>query len=143
MYVLILLLVGPSIKFMLRGQTYLNNTVVLITDIGEDTNALLCVTDRSDCCSSPNGEFYYPDNTAVGFSNTNPLYRNRGPQVVRLNRRTNTLSPTGVYRCEIPDSSGRMQNIYINVIGEVNTLYQQASCTCNVFQPLLNISLLS
>ena len=102
---------------MLRGKTYLNNTIVLMSDIGETDNALLCMTDRTDCCSSPVGEFYYPDNTAVGFSSTNSLYRNRDTQVVRLNRKNNALSPTGVYRCEIPDSSGRMQNIYINIIG--------------------------
>ena len=108
---------GPSVRFMLRGKTYLNNTIVLMSDIGETDNALLCMTDRTDCCSNPVGEFYYPDNTAVGFSSTNSLYRTRGPQVVRFNRRNNDFSPTGVYRCQIPDSIGRMQNIYINIIG--------------------------
>ena len=104
---------------MLDGITYLNNTIVLITDIGEDNDALLCMTVKSDCCrSSAVGEFYYPNNnTAVGYSQVNSLYRNRDTQVVRLNRRNNALSPTGVYRCQIPDSSGRMQNIYINIIG--------------------------
>ena len=106
---------------MLGDRTYLNNTIVLITDIGEGDNALLCMTDSPDCCKPPNGntrqgEFYYPDNSAVGYSFTNSLYRNRGPQVVRLNRRNNALSPTGVYRCQIPDSIGIMQNIYITII---------------------------
>ena len=111
--------VGLSLKFMLGGKTYLNNTIVLMSDIGEDNNALLCMTDKSDCCSNPIGEFYYPNNSAVGYSQENLLYRNRGPQVVRLNRRNNDLSPTGVYRCQIPDSSGSMQSIYINIIGEI------------------------
>ena len=104
-------------EFTLRGQTYLNNSFVLIHDIGEGDDALLCMTDRSDCCRKPNGEFYYPDSSAVGFSDTNSLYRNRGPQVVRLNRRNDVLSPTGIYRCNIPDSSGINQNIYINITG--------------------------
>ena len=105
---------------MLSGQTYLNNSIVAIIDIGEEDNALLCMTDDPGCCNIENnkgGEFYYPNNSAVSYSTTNSLYRNRGPQVVRLNRRNDTLSPTGRYRCEIPDSTGEKQNIYINITG--------------------------
>ena len=80
------------------------------------------MTDDPYCCRPPNGtkaqgEFYRPDNTAVGFSSTNSLYRNRGAQVVRLNRRNDDLSPTGVYRCEIPDFTGMNQRLYINIAG--------------------------
>ena len=101
---------------MLRGKTYVDGDIILIIDIGEGDDALLCLTDRADCCSNPNGEFYYPSGSAVGYSSTNSLYRNRGSQVVRLNRRDNTLSPVGRYRCEIPDSSGTTQRIYINIL---------------------------
>ena len=106
---------------MLRNQTYLNNSIVAINDIGEGDNALLCLTDKPDCCKSPNGplqgEFYYPNSSAVGHPNKDTLYRNRGPQVVRLNRRNDVLSPTGVYRCEIPDLSGMNRSLYINITG--------------------------
>ena len=111
---------GIKVKFILRNQTYLNNSIVAINDIGVGYNALLCVTDKPDCCNIQDnkmGEFYYPNNTAVGYSEINSLYRNRGPQVVRLNRRNDTFSPTGVYRCEIPDFIGMNQNIYINLTG--------------------------
>ena len=110
-----------SVKFMLHGQTYLNNSIVAINDIGEgDTNALLCVTDNPDCCKPPNGntvqgEFYYPNNTVVRFNVTDPWYRHRGPQVVRLNRKNDVLSPTGVYRCEIPDSTGMDRSVFIHI----------------------------
>ena len=112
----------PSLKFLLRNQTYLNNSLVALNDIGEGDNALLCMTDKPDCCKPTNGplqgEFYNPNNTLVRTrAGGDALYRNRGPQVVRLNRRNNVLSPTGIYRCEIPDSSGRIRNIYINVTG--------------------------
>ena len=114
--------VAILINFVLRGRKYLNNSVVAINDIGEGDNALLCVTDKPYCCKPPygpqyEGEFYYPNNSAVGFSSTNSLYRDRGPQVVRLNRRNNVLSLTGIHRCEIPDSTGMNQNIYINITG--------------------------
>ena len=111
-------ILDSSVKFILHKQIYLNNSVVAINDIGEGDDALLCVTDKPDCCDIQDnkmGEFYYPDNTAVGYSNTNSLSRNRGTKVVRLNRRNNVLSPTGIYRCEVPDSTGTNRNIYINI----------------------------
>ena len=101
---------------MLHGKTYVDGDIILITDIREGDDALLCLTDREDCCSILNGEFYYPNGDPGGFSSTNSLYRNRGSQVVRLNRRDNPLSPVGRYRCEIPDSSGTTQRIYINIL---------------------------
>ena len=109
-----------QLKFMLGGQTYLNNSVVSINDIGEGDNALLCVTDNPDCCFvNKMGDLFYPNNSVVGYSSINSLYRNRGQQMVRLNRRNDVLLPTvlGAYRCEIPDSGGRMQNIYIYIKG--------------------------
>ena len=47
------------------------------------------------------------NNAGQGF------YRNRGDQLIRLNRRQGATSPTGRYRCEIPDASGEIQNLYI------------------------------
>ena len=105
---------------MLRNQTYLNNSIFAINDIGEGENALLCVTDYPDCCKPPNGntsqgEFYYPNNDKVRFNVTDPWYRDRGPQVVRLNKKNDVLSPTGVYRCEILDYAGMDRSIFINI----------------------------
>ena len=122
-----------SLKFMLRNQTYLNNSIVAINDIGEGDSALLCVTDKPDCCKPPDGtaqgEFYYPNRSAVSPGNTNPLYKNRGPQVVRLNRKINVLSPTGVYRCEIPDTNGMNGILYINIINTAGLKMSPTYCT--------------
>ena len=63
------------------------------------------------------GEWYFPNNGSavrVGGSRDS-IYRNRGPSVVRLNRRNNATMPTGVFRCEIPDASGTSQIIYLGV----------------------------
>ena len=72
-----------------------------------------------NCCGTlPNrfGQFYYPNGVQVPVSNAGQgFYRNRGNQVIRLNRREGATSPTGKYRCEIPDASGEMQNIYITL----------------------------
>ena len=85
---------------------------------------LLCLTDSTQCCrrsDNPNGvqlgHWYFPDGTLVpdGTEPTRDFYRNRGASVVRLNRRNNAQSPTGVYRCEIPDASGTTQTLYVGV----------------------------
>ena len=105
-----------NVHFMLHGRTYTNGDTVMITDIGEGDSALLCVTDNTECCrTGGNGEFFYPDGTAVGFSISNSLFRNRREQVVRLNRRNNATSPLGRYRCAIPDASGVTRSIFINI----------------------------
>ena len=106
--------------FEYAGQRYPNNSVFLMTDIGEDDMALTCVTDSVQCCQAANGEgeWFYPNNTLVSTSGVGMnFYRDRGSQVVRLNRRNNALSPTGKYRCTIPDASGVMQTLVANIIG--------------------------
>ena len=90
------LLVAILINFVLQGRTYLNNSRVAVNDIGEGDNALLCVTVNPDCCKPPNGplqgEFYYPNNNLVNNQAAgDSLYRNRGLQVIRLNRRSGSV----------------------------------------------------
>ena len=111
-----------DLSFELNGNTYHNGSAVFIDDIGVGNNALLCRTTRSDCCSGVNrlGEFYYPDGTLVGIQSLNqPMYRNRGSQMIRLNRNSNSpsLPSNGWYRCEIPSASGVLQSISINIRG--------------------------
>ena len=103
----------------------MNNSAAVLSAVGEGENALLCNTNKEDCCGiSPNqfGEFYYPNGIKVPIAKQQQgFYRNRGENVVRLNRRDGTTSPTGKYRCEIPDANGLMQDIYI-------TLSAQGDC---------------
>ena len=82
---------------MLHGQIHYSNSVLPLTEVGKDKNALLCKTDEEDCCGTvPNrfGEFYYPSGVQVpNFSEQQGLYRNRGDQIVRLNRIEGTTPP--------------------------------------------------
>ena len=105
--------------FRLGDQTYQNGANCPMSDIGEASNALLCMTDNTNCCNAPHliGEFYYPDGSRVGVrASGDSLYRNRGQGYIRLNRRNGATSPLGRYRCDIPDSNGVMQSIYINIV---------------------------
>ena len=116
---------------MLDGRTYPNNSVFLMTDVGADDSALLCVTDRVNCCDQlPNrmGEWFYPNGEPVpNLATGENFYRNRGSQVVRLNRRNSALSPTGKYRCVVLDASGTSQTLIANIIGK-----RYSHCIVNV-----------
>ena len=104
-------------RFEFREDVLVNNTFIVRgapVHIGEGHNdSLNCVTDNSDCCSNGEGNWY--DETggevqqgSVGNSN---LYVTRGNGVVYLNRRRGGSS--GMWRCDIPDSNGVLQSIYI------------------------------
>ena len=108
-----------GVYFELNGQKYPNNSVVTISAIGENDNALVCKTDKTECCGTlPNrfGQFYYPNTAQVPINRAGDgFYRNRGSQMIRLNRRPGTVGPTGLYSCEIPDSSGTNRKIFVNL----------------------------
>ena len=98
------------VHLIFQNVSYPNNSVLSLNNIGEFTtgSAILCTTNRSPCCSTPNrvGEWYYPNgsmvpNNAAGYS----FYRGRGNnQTIYLNRRNNAQSPTGSFCCELPDN---------------------------------------
>ena len=99
---------------------------MILEDIGEGDNALLCITELTACCQPPYtdeigavmGNWYFPNGTRVPSKVVNgtsevqwDFYRTRGHSVVLLHRRRG--GENGVYRCEIPDALGVMQTIYI------------------------------
>ena len=96
----------------MNGAIIPNHGFVLLDNIGESRESLLCLTDNRMCCGrdqSPGrevlGDWYYPN--GIGVANIGQqleFYRNRGPSVVRLNRRRGGV--TGIYRCEIPNAAG-------------------------------------
>ena len=98
---------------------------VMMTEIGTDQNALLCKTNNESCCNLTNnraGEFFYPNNVEIRIKKESPeLYRDRGEQVVRLNRRPDLEGdelPRSLrwYCCEVPDACEVQQRICINLI---------------------------
>jgi len=103
-----------------------NNSILALEDVGKDKDSVICWTDRQDCCHSTFtvggslGKWYFPDRSTVKFSadyelsdRKSPIYRNRGHQVVALNRRRG--GEDGVYWCEIPDEQGKMHSVYVGL----------------------------
>ena len=117
-------IISIGVGFLLRGQLYGNHCIVTITDIGEFRNALLCITNYSDCCRHHDLYYYYKGRSEWYYHNGSTVrihgsgydfYRTRGPNVVRLNRRNNATLPTGIYRCNIPVGDYNDTDIYIGV----------------------------
>lgn len=116
----------PQGTFFSSKGSYVNpNGNIVITDIGEgDCEALLCYTDLLECCQDGNteigvgtlGEWFYPNGSVVGTRrDRQEFYVDRGPSVVRLNRRSNATSTTGWFCCVVPDVTSTRTRICVNV----------------------------
>ena len=112
----------PDFGFLLNGQLYPNNSVVTLTDIGDIFNgpALFCLTPSTECCSAtetPNEatatrEWYLPDGTVLPAITS--FSREQVSSAVSLYR-NGAASPTGVFRCDVPDASETSQSIYVGL----------------------------
>jgi hypothetical protein len=110
----------------LNGTVYRPGDTVLITDIGvfvavradDPGTSLVCRSDHvnTQCCrgsDNPNGgavgEWFDPNgNKLPRFGSDLEADFTRGGYIkeVRLNRRNNAMSPTGVFECRVPDMGG-------------------------------------
>ena len=113
------MLATAGVTLSLNRASIANNSYVDVSDIGEGDEALLCHTNKPDCCGArPNraGEWYYPNIIQVRTKEPfhDEFYRNRGTQVVRLNRQQGTFTEIlrGRFRCEVPDADNNTQSIY-------------------------------
>ena len=104
---------------ILKEELLANNSQVLISEIGKgDNEALLCITDFHNFNNNINdnlevGNWYFPNKSLVETSGDIYISRERG--VVRLHRTKNVTTPTGMFRCEIPDANGTFQNIIVDI----------------------------
>ena len=93
--------------------------------IGEDDDAVYCVTDDVTCCGTPpspsdggsgNGRgHWYLDNAELTSStaNANPWYASWLTGAVLLNfRGTATTGAAGLYHCDVQDSTGTLYQFY-------------------------------
>ena len=102
------------LRFELGGNVLWNNSFLFRGSIGEgQDDSLHCVTDNSECCTNGQGNWYDErgDEVHQGSDGNSDLYVTRGQGVVYLNRRTG--GSVGLWRCNIPDSNGVQQSIYI------------------------------
>ena len=101
-------------RFELGGNVLGNNSFLFRGSIGEGPDdSLHCVTDNSECCTNGQSNWYDKrgDEVHQGSDGNSDMYVTRGDRVIYLNRRTG--GSTGLWRCDIPDSNGVQQSIYI------------------------------
>ena len=95
-----------------------NNSYIYYNDIGDGDRALNCVTNSSvNCCNNTDvGGWRDESGRPVyqGADGTTCLYVTRGDGVISLHRNCSDHT-SGLWRCDIPDSSGEMQSLYIYI----------------------------
>ena len=143
-----------GVYFSSRSSYVNENSNILLTDVGEgDCGALLCYTDLTECCSDSDtpvsgigalGQWRYPNGSAVGvMSDGQDFYVDRGPSVVRLNRRYNATSTTGQFCCEVPDATSTPIRSCVNIVVGKHLqdyiLYKLPTCTTCMGGMLYNI----
>ena len=110
-----------GVALFLNGRVLPNNSIVLLSDIGEGSSALYCLTDRTQCCSSAaggqRGGWGAPDSTLLDENSQN-FYRTRGYSSLLLNRRSSAVGPTGVYTSLIPDARDVVRTLYLGVYSD-------------------------
>ena len=123
---------------VLRGTPYQNNSIVILEDIGEGDDALLCITFQTACCRHPYtdgsvlGNWFFPNGSRVPGSGIKwDFYRTRGQMVVGMLRTRGGVE--GIYRCVIPDTMNVIQTIYIGVYSASTGEWLILFCSfCNV-----------
>ena len=97
-----------------------NNSYIYYEEINMEDGALKCVTNSDGCCNDTNVSNWRDERGELvqeGADDGACLYVTRGDRVITLNRRNSDCIPptSGLWRCDIPDSSGEMQSLYIYI----------------------------
>ena len=101
-------------RFQHNAVTYLNNSFIDQSIIGQNDSALLCVTDHTPCCDANDGGWWDPQGVVVQeeiMGATDVYVTRTSTGQIKLNRISEGAS--GMWRCDIPDSSGDTQRMYI------------------------------
>ena len=106
-----------DVQFRFMNGEVVNHDIVTITDITE-SEPLLCVTDRIDCCPPEdsgvsNGQWYFPDESVVPEGSEGNFYQTSAFAAVRLHHMNGITN--GIYRCDIPDTVGTVQSRHIGI----------------------------
>ena len=104
----------------------MNNSFIYYDKIDDEGGALKCVTNMSiNCCHDTNVSNWRDERGELvqeGTDDGTCLYVTRGDGVISLNRRNSDCIPptSGLWRCDIPDSSGEIQSLYIYISNDTS-----------------------
>ena len=110
--------------FQNLGEPARNNSFIYYDRIHEGGGALKCVTNMSiNCCHGvSNWRDERGELVQEGADDGTCLYVTRADGVISLNRRNSDCIPptSGLWRCDIPDSSGEIQSLYIYISNDTS-----------------------
>ena len=108
-------------QFQNLGVILRNNSLIYYDRIHEGGGALKCMTNMSiNCCHDTSVSNWRDERGELvqeGADDGTCLYVTRGDGEISLNRRNSDCIPptSGLWRCDIPDSSGEIQSLYIYI----------------------------
>ena len=109
----------PLPRFETDTDTLPNNSYIYYANISDGDRALKCKTDSRNCCNAFDVGNWRDERGRVvhqGEDESTCLYVTRGQGVISLNRKSDCIPDTsGLWRCDIRDSSEVMQIIYIYI----------------------------
>ena len=90
-------------SFFLDGAILPNNSIVLLSSIGEGSSSLLCLPNAMEYCTElPNNFWRFPNDSEVREENYGSnIYMVRSSTTGILSRRNGTVGPAGIYICII------------------------------------------
>ena len=102
-----------------------NNSYIYYTNIFDDFRALKCVTDSVNCCTDfDDGNWRDERGRAVhqGADGATCFYVTRQRKGINLYRKSDCIPDiSGLWRCDILDSSEVMQSIYIYISNDTTS----------------------
>ena len=119
---LVVLSIGSCLslpKFEYYNHPLSNNSFIWYLDIGDADFRLKCVTDNETCCNGSEGTGWRDERGRPfhqGVDGTSCLYVTTGGREISLNHKQGCFDHTpGLWGCDIPDSSGEIQSLYIYI----------------------------
>ena len=103
-----------------------NNTLITVNDARTYEAALLCSTDKTDCCTdidtiAETGNWFLPNGSKVlipSKTNIQSLSITLGNQTLGLNITNSSELPTGIYHCEMVDKENVTHHLYAGIYPE-------------------------
>ena len=108
------LLQFAGVRLMSNGVAIENHSFLKFTDVATGDNALMCMSENTECCTTDNANWYLPGSDSPITTTEEPGYFvTRGSNYVALNRESGDTDVDGLYRCEILGTDGNIQKLYV------------------------------
>ena len=122
-------------QFEHAGSALTNNSYLYYDTIHVGNSSLKCVTNMSIICCHTNVSNWRDERGGLvqeGADDGTCLYVTRGYGEISLNRRNSDCIPptSGLWRCDIPDSSGVIQSLYIYISNDTSFGKPQSHIDC-------------